>query len=549
MTEQPNPPQPVNPFKGIPARDVWRDVVALGLLVAALFYDWSQGDSGAELWYVDIATVVAITGLSLTYLAKLGVLGPSWTSGASQLYRLASALPYALAVLAVVILDIADDRAVGVGVAVGLAGAVLVAQPRTHELPATVLAPSDGLWLRITAVLTAAAALMIVLSTLLFIDDLDDRGTNVAGIIIFVLAGVIVAAALLLPALGVLRGRPQSVALVAGIGLAVLVLGMLHIDEHNLTQFFGWPVLIGGWEGIDLPGFGAFLLAAAGAAALSPGASRSTGGTTHPVSLVGAAKGAFLLVAATALVHLLAPIFALAGYDGAELGSSGIATLICYAIVLALALLGFVSTTPGASVRVPVTAAAGAAFVVVALVIAIAIIDEGYFGFVSLIVGNASYATDSWLVAILVAAAIGIALVGPATVGSALRRALQNAQTANDPATAAGAPLPTAPAAPTPAAPAPAPAPTPQPAPPVVEQPAVEEPVAEPTLVGDPVDAALQEASDPATEPARLADLAHHHPHTRPAIARHPQAYPGLLEWLGSLGDPEVDAALQERRP
>jgi len=608
MTEQPQnqplaPAQPVvNPFKGIPSRDVWRDVAALGLIVAALFYDWSQGDSGAELWYVDIATVIAIVGLSLTYAAKLGVLGPNWNAGATQLYRLAAAAPYVVTVIVVLILDIADDRGVGVGVAVGLAGAVLAAQPRSHELPAGVLAASDRLWLQITAGLAALAAVTVLASTLLFIDDLDDRGVSAAGIVIFCVAGAVLAAVLALPALGALRARPQSVALIAGIGIGVLVLGMLHIDEQNLTQFFGFPVLFGGWESLEIPGYGAFLLAAAGAAALSPGASRSTGGAAHPISLVGAAKGAFLLIAAVSVVHVLAVIFSLAGFDGSDLDGPGIATLVAYVITAGLGLLGFVTTAPNASTKVPVLAAVGYAVVVIALVITIAVIDEGYLGFTSYIAGSRSFPTDSWLAAVLVAAAIAVALIGPRKVWSAIKQSLENAQTANDPATATGAPLPAAPVAPAPAAPvAPAPvpaapvapaapAPTPAaaaPAAPVVEEPqapveapqaepAPAEPVvdespaeatvvvpaadetpaapeptpaaeadAEPTVVVDPI---VQEASDPTIDQGRLADLAHHHPQARAAVALNPQAYPGLLEWLGALGDPAVDAALAQRR-
>jgi phosphoglycolate phosphatase-like HAD superfamily hydrolase len=37
-------------------------------------------------------------------------------------------------------------------------------------------------------------------------------------------------------------------------------------------------------------------------------------------------------------------------------------------------------------------------------------------------------------------------------------------------------------------------------------------------------------------------------PHLRPHVARNPATYPALLDWLGALGDPEVDAALRSRR-
>ena len=43
-------------------------------------------------------------------------------------------------------------------------------------------------------------------------------------------------------------------------------------------------------------------------------------------------------------------------------------------------------------------------------------------------------------------------------------------------------------------------------------------------------------------------DLVQNHPQARAAAASNPQAYPGMLEWLGQLGDPEVDAALARRQ-
>jgi hypothetical protein len=59
----------------------------------------------------------------------------------------------------------------------------------------------------------------------------------------------------------------------------------------------------------------------------------------------------------------------------------------------------------------------------------------------------------------------------------------------------------------------------------------------------------LRRGSDPSTPPADLADLAYKHAELRPLIAGNPAAYPGLLDWLGSLGDPVVDAVLAARGP
>ena len=44
----------------------------------------------------------------------------------------------------------------------------------------------------------------------------------------------------------------------------------------------------------------------------------------------------------------------------------------------------------------------------------------------------------------------------------------------------------------------------------------------------------LSRASDPATPPAELADLAHQHPELRQAIADNPAAYPALREWIAA---------------
>lgn len=54
-------------------------------------------------------------------------------------------------------------------------------------------------------------------------------------------------------------------------------------------------------------------------------------------------------------------------------------------------------------------------------------------------------------------------------------------------------------------------------------------------------------AQDPATPLATLQQLAQEYPGLRPAIAANPSTYPALLEWLGDLGDPAIDAALAAR--
>ncbi|RPF20610.1 hypothetical protein [Myceligenerans xiligouense] len=55
-------------------------------------------------------------------------------------------------------------------------------------------------------------------------------------------------------------------------------------------------------------------------------------------------------------------------------------------------------------------------------------------------------------------------------------------------------------------------------------------------------------ALDPGTPLADLAVIVQEAPHLRPHVARNPATYPALLDWLGALGDPDVDAALRSRR-
>jgi hypothetical protein len=58
----------------------------------------------------------------------------------------------------------------------------------------------------------------------------------------------------------------------------------------------------------------------------------------------------------------------------------------------------------------------------------------------------------------------------------------------------------------------------------------------------------VSQALDPTTPLADLALIVQEAPHLRPHVAANPSTYPALLDWLGALGDPAVDAALRSRR-
>ena len=63
----------------------------------------------------------------------------------------------------------------------------------------------------------------------------------------------------------------------------------------------------------------------------------------------------------------------------------------------------------------------------------------------------------------------------------------------------------------------------------------------------EPTHFTAAQAADPATPAALLADIATHRPDLRAAVAANPSAYPDLLTWLASFGDPATDAALAQR--
>lgn len=62
-----------------------------------------------------------------------------------------------------------------------------------------------------------------------------------------------------------------------------------------------------------------------------------------------------------------------------------------------------------------------------------------------------------------------------------------------------------------------------------------------------PPDPQTDAAANPATPLPDLMSIAAARPDLRPLIAANPSTYPGLLQWLGHLGDPAIDAALARR--
>jgi len=64
----------------------------------------------------------------------------------------------------------------------------------------------------------------------------------------------------------------------------------------------------------------------------------------------------------------------------------------------------------------------------------------------------------------------------------------------------------------------------------------------------DSPEAATQALTDAALPAAELPKIAGAFPQLGATIAAHPNAYPGLLDWLDALGDPAISAAVADRR-
>ena len=95
----------------------------------------------------------------------------------------------------------------------------------------------------------------------------------------------------------------------------------------------------------------------------------------------------------------------------------------------------------------------------------------------------------------------------------------------------------------------------------VADQPAADQPAADQPAAQQPAaQAAFEEpvATNPygftaeqaltTTDQMQIAQIAQYAPELRACIARNPNTYPALIEWLGQLGDPAINAALASRQ-
>lgn len=86
---------------------------------------------------------------------------------------------------------------------------------------------------------------------------------------------------------------------------------------------------------------------------------------------------------------------------------------------------------------------------------------------------------------------------------------------------------------------------------PAADQPAAQQPAAqaafEEPVATNPYGFTAEQALT-TTDQMQIAQIAQYAPELRACIARNPNTYPALIEWLGQLGDPAINAALAFRQ-
>lgn len=483
-------------FAGVTGGDVVRDALAALLLLLGLTLPWDFGYDGLGRLEVVVITALSLVSLLAAYLARAGAYGDRLDARKAGLVRFALNVPYLLMVLGFLIGDafVGDQPemvgGIGAGLAVGLAGAVLAMAPRAAELGGPGgRNPVDRAWLTVLGVIGGVAVVWVLAGLLVFVigDDADlYTSAELLRVLLTVLLGP---AVLVLAVVGVLR-RDE------GWRLALVAVGATPVLLYLVAEAGAAPGML--VESVHLLPGGLVFWPAAAAAAAAPSARRAMSVTR--ARWVDAAGRVLTLAIVAAAVDLLVRVLTIADTEEE--------VLWVVLAVLALAYLGAaiearVLVREGRRMSAAVAFGAAGALFLLGIIGVLVLLGAEWSGVREI---------DLLLALGLPAAFTGVVL---AHLSQDARGAVGHPAVPEPPAWSA--PAPTPPAAPAPGGP-------------------------------DPVADAVRQAQDPATPQVTLADLATRVPATRVHIARHPAAYPDLLDWLAALGDPEVSRAVAERR-
>ncbi|MCK9793187.1 hypothetical protein M1843_05435 [Isoptericola sp. 4D.3] len=525
-----------SPFGGVTVRELVRDVVAAFALLVALPLPWDHAHRGSDRLEIVLATVLALLALAAPYLRRGGVGPASWDVLTSRRSVALACVPYAVVAVVYLVLDAfapADAAGgVGAGLAVGLAGAALAAAPRWPHTPAVV-------------------------------------------------AGVVALGTFATPVASLVQGAPWATT-VTGTLNALVVLGVLwftvgaYLRQGDLAS--GYVLLaLGGAVALELVLFAGgnvrpwfesvheqrlgLLLLPVVAAVTARRIVDDGAATAAEPDDVRAARWVAVAVRALGLVALVAAFVTLAALVGVVADGVDVGRVL--RLVVGVLIVGVAFAARRALLRDPRTGhvtAVGAACVVVVLGLVIVVARAG--------LGTRSNVEELLVAFGLPAIALAVLLV-PASVRELVASAPETSEPEPEPMTPQQPEEDTRRDAPeaawtvaAPAAGAGATARYPS------DQPSTARPLdatqqmapvreyqaPDSTQVIPPVQEApapgwtAAQAMDPGTPLADLARIAAEAPHLRSYVAANPSTYPALLDWLGALGDPAVDAALRSRR-
>ncbi len=485
---------------------------------------------------------------------------------------------------------------IGSGALIGLAGILIAMQPRDRERFTDESTTEDRIWFRLAGGFGVAAIIALLATS---VSDLDTGLAVLTVLLVMVLALLLVLVAV--PVFGLLRRDPGWTNVVIGLSAAMVLMSILTFGSSSGSAVLGLVATTDG-ETVHNGFFCMTFLIAAGAAAAAPGTRRLIGRLTDQPTLRITASRVLLLLALVEGVVAVLLVFAIYQADktGATIDASIYLTLIVTIAIAVTCGAGSADLLRGPDRHLLATVGAG---VYAGGAILVAVINA--------IAGNPAAGTGAWLTPVVISAAVIALIFGPRGALHKVQTAASRFRV-SDPSSPAVQPAPSSPNVvadtppPLPGSEAPpslnepgavepedsprshhyveeATTPKTTSAPPF-EPPApalgrgapdasflpklppipaatsdrsqsgqswggLGESTPPPPPPPPPVDPIREKATDPRTTPAELAALAENHPHVRPEIAAHPQAYPDLLVWLSRLGDPAVNDALGRRAP
>ncbi len=579
-------PKPVgpNPLAGIPITDYVMDGVAALLLLISLGLPWNLENRATGRIEVILLLVLSLLSLSVHYLARFGVFPKTWPPRMIAMLRGALNLPFVVLVLVYVVLDVLAAFDIGSGygglggaAALGLAGALLAATPRQAQLSEDPCPLQPKVW---PNVFFGLAGLAIVLEVVALIALAVGGGfTSDFKTALYLVVSILVVAVLVGWApFGVFR-RDHSWRLVTATLGITTVFAFLFLWSEEYRYFGNDAQFTSGL------GLAYVFLPALGALALTPIIKNHMKPKPAAQAWTGAARNGaeYFVIVAGGVVLVTIFAFIAGGFSGA-----GLTVLILSLIVAVAGLLArVVLTNDVSSGRNQALVLAGLATLFAFVILIVTASSDNLqvslpvlllaFGLPTLVfIGLTAPKSVREHFAANPPAALAMPTQqsahagGPQGPDAAPQQAWQNQQQPHQPQQAAPGQQPwDAQQGQPQAAPAQQPWETQQAQHASQDQSAAEsaphqyEPQAEQAQPAPAQPAPTQQspnqatpahgftpqqAADPSTDLSLLGQIVQEAPELRAAVASNPSTYPDLLNWLSSLNDPEVNAALAARQ-